>query len=230
MTQETPSTLGNHIDISKLPFGATYQVAVVGTNAAGEGEVTDAKSVVVGTDYAPPLIYYTEPADGGFYVGYTTELDDFAFRIQYTTTKGEYANAKTIQTSTKGVLFVPGLLNGKQYYFRMSRIKDNSYVTGWSEEHSIIPDGKQLPAKPKVLGVIRNNTEAIVIFEPVRKAVGYSIQYRVRNAPEWKTLRVNAADIRHTRITSLVKKGIYEFRAASVNAYGQSEFTEAIMK
>jgi beta-galactosidase len=125
-----------YIDVPKLPFGAMYHVAVVGVNAAGESEAGEVKSVVIGLDYAPPLIYYTEPADRGFYVGYTTELDDFAFRIQYTATKGEYSNATTIQSSTKGVLFVPGLVNGKQYFFRMSRIKDNSYVTGWSEEHA----------------------------------------------------------------------------------------------
>jgi beta-galactosidase len=230
LSQETPTTLGNHVDVPKLPFNATYRVAVVGVNAAGEGPVGDVKTVMVGTGYAPPLIYYSEPADGGFYVGYTTELDDYAFRIQYTTTKNDYSNASTIQTSTKGVLFVPDLVNGKSYFFRMSRIKDNSYVTGWSEEHSIIPDGQQMPAQPILQGIIRNNTEALVIFEPVKKAISYSIQYRLKNAPEWKTTRVNAAQIRHAKITGLQKKNVYEFRVAAVTSNGESKFTEAVLK
>ena len=228
LSKETSSTLGNHIDVPKLPFGATYQVAVVGINAAGEGEPGEVKSVAVGFDYAPPLIYYSEPADGGFYVGYTTELDDFAFRIQYTTTKGDYSNATTIQSSTKGVLFVPGLVNAKQYFFRMSRIKDNSYVTGWSEEHSVIPDGQQPPAKPTLQGIIRNNSEAVVVFEPVRKSVGYTIQYRLKNSQEWKSIRVNASEIRHTKIGGLQKKNKYEFRIASINACGESAFTDPV--
>lgn len=226
LSQETSSTLGNHIDIQKLPFGATYQVAVVGVNASGESEVGETKRVVVGFDYPAPLIYYSEPADKGFYVGYTTELDDYAFRIQYTTTKGDYSNAATIQTSTKGILFVPGLVNGKQYFFRMSRVKHNSYITGWSEEHNVTPDGQQLPAKPKLQGVIRNSNEAVVIFEPVKKAIGYTIQYRIKNSAEWSSIRLNAAEIKHTRITGLQKKNVYEFRIASLNSYGESEFTE----
>jgi hypothetical protein len=42
-------------------------------------------------------------------------------------------------------MFVPELINGKKYYFRMSRIKHNNYLTGWSEEHSDVR-WTQLPA------------------------------------------------------------------------------------
>ena len=229
LSNETSSTLGNTIVIPKLPFATTYQVALVGINGAGEGEAGEVKRVVVGHDYAPPSIYYIEPADGGFYVGYTTELDDFAFRIQYTTATGDYSNATIIQSSTKGVLFVPGLVNGKQYFFRMSRIKDNSYLTAWSEEHTVVPDGQQIPVKPTLHGVIRNTTEAVIVFEPVKKAIGYTIQYRVKNSQDWKSIKVNAAEIRHTRINGLQRKNNYEFRMASTNAYGQSEFTETVL-
>jgi beta-galactosidase len=230
LTQETLTTLSSHIDVSKLPFNATYRVAVVAVNAAGVGAIGEVKSVLVGTDYAPPLVYYSEPADKGFYVGYTTELDDYAFRLQYTTTKSDYSKAITIQTSTKGVLFVPGLVNGKAYYFRMSRIKDNSYVTSWSEEHRVIPDGQQMPEKPALQGVLRNNTEALVIFEPVKKAIGYIIQYRIKSAMEWKPVRINVAQIRHARITGLQKRNVYEFRIAAINSNGESEFTEAVLR
>lgn len=180
--------------------------------------------------YAPPLIYYTEPADRGFYVGYVTENDDYVFRIQYTTKAGDYTNAPTIQSSTKGVMFVPDLVNGKQYYFRMSRIKDNNYRTGWSEEHTVIPDGQQLPAKPNLKGVVRSNNEAILVFEPVRKAIGYTVQHRVKGSGEWKTFKVNAAEINHFRITDLNTNETYEFRMASENMYGKSAFTNPLSK
>ena len=67
LTQQTSSTLGNFIDIPKLAFGTKYQVALIGTNGAGEGPKGEVKEVVVGTGYASPLIYYVEPADHGFF-------------------------------------------------------------------------------------------------------------------------------------------------------------------
>ena len=231
LSEETALTLNNYVDISKLPFGGSYKVAVVavhiggvhpggessvskgpvGESRIGESKASETKEVTVGTGYAPPLVIYTEPADKGFFVGYVTEADDYVFKIQYTLQKGDYTNAKTIQSSTKGVLFVPGLENGKQYYFRMSRVKDNNYSTGWSEEHSVIPDGGQLLAKPVIQGVLRSGSDAIIIFEPVKKATGYTVEYRLKGAGEWKAIYVNAASIRHIRISGLQKKE-YEFR------------------
>jgi beta-galactosidase len=229
LSQETPFTLNSHIDIPKLPFHQSYQVALVAVNAFGESKVGETKTAVVDPGYAPPLVYYTEPADKGFFVGYNTDNDDYVFKIQYTLSKGDYSNAKTIQTNAKGVLFVPGLENGKQYFFRMSRIKDNNYTTGWSEEQSITPDGNQVPVKPVIQGLIRSGNEAIIVFEPVKKAIGYSVEYRVKETGDWKLMNVNTADIRHIRVTGLQSKD-YEFRLAVLNACGQSAFTEIVSK
>jgi beta-galactosidase len=229
LSQETTPTLRNHIDIGKLPFNQSYQVALVAMNHKGEGEVGETKKILIGTEYAPPLIYYTEPADKGFFVGYTTENDDYVFKVQYTTAKGDYSKAKVIQASTKGVMYVPGLDNGKEYYFRMCRIKDNNYQTGWSEEHRVVPDGQQLPVMPLLQGVIRNKNEAILVFEPVKKAIGYTIQYRAKGSGEWTTVKINAAQINHVRISG-IKKNINEFRMSSTNAYGVSGYTETVYK
>ncbi|MCW3110104.1 MAG: hypothetical protein JWQ09_4610 [Segetibacter sp.] len=227
LSDETPPTLNSFIDIPKLTFGKTYQVAVVGVNAKGEGKLSEKTKVKVEPGLAPPLIYYVEPADKGFYVGYATANNDYVFKVQYSTKPGDYSNATTIQSLTKGVLFVPNLINGQPYYFRMSRIKDNNYRTGWSEEHSVIPDGNQLPPKPIVQGVIRNGNEAIVVFEPVKKAIGYTVQYRLKNSGEWRTIELSAAQLKHCRITGLNPNDKYEFRMASKNSYGESGFTEA---
>ncbi len=225
LSQETSATLNSFFEIPKLAFGKTYQVAVVGTNAKGEGVLSEIKRVKVETGLAPPMVYYTEAADQGFFVGYATASNDYIFKVQYTTKSGDYSNAVTVQSVTKGVLFVPGLKNGQTYYFRMSRIKDNNYRTDWSEEYAVTPDGQQPPQKPFVNGIIRNKEEAVVVFEPVKKATGYVVQYRAKGAGDWKTIQLNAAEIHHARIRGLTANASYEFRMATENAYGSSGFT-----
>lgn len=230
LSQESAPTLKNYVDIPNLPFGQLYKVAVVGVNACGESDVYVIKQVKVDTGYAPPIIYYAEPADKGFYVGYATEKDDYMFRIQYTLIQGDYENAATIQATTKGVMFVPGLLNGKQYYFRMSRIKDNNFTTPWSEEHVIIPDGGQAPSPPSLLGVLRDGSEAIVVFDPVKKAIAYTIEYRETGSPAWQAISVNASDIRHFTISGLKAKRLYEFRMSCENSYTKSTLSPGVTK
>jgi beta-galactosidase len=230
LSQETPLTLNSHIDIPKLAFNKSYQVALVAVNSFGESKAGATQDIVVEPGYAPPLVYYTEAADRGFFVGYNTDNDDYVFRIQYTQNKGDYANAKTIQTSAKGVLFVPGLENGNEYFFRMSRIKDNNYTTAWSEEQKVTPDGNQVPFKPVIQGLIRGANEAIIVFEPVKKVIGYTVEYRLKGAAtDWKRMEINAADITHIRVAGLQNKS-YEFRLAASNACGQSPFTEIVSK
>jgi beta-galactosidase len=229
LSLETPPTLNSHIDIPKLPFHETYQVALVAVNSFGEGKVGETKTVKVDAGYAPPLVYYMEAADKGFFVGYNTDNDDYQFRIQYTQKSGDYANAKIIQTGAKGVLFVPELENGQKYYFRLSRIKDNNYTTAWSEEYSITPDGGMASVTPSIRGVIRSGSDAVIVFEPVKKAIGYTVEYRIKGIGDWKLLNVNAADIGHIRIAGLEKK-VYEFRMAASNACGQSGFTEIVSR
>ncbi len=229
LSQETPATLNSHIDIPKLPFNTTYQVALVAVNAFGESKPGAIKTVTVDPGYAPPLVYYTEAADKGFFVGYHTEADDYVFRIRYSLKKGDSADAKTIQTNAKGVLFVPGLENGKEYFFRMSRIKDNNYATGWTEEFSVTPDGGVVAPKPVVQGVIRSGTEAVIVFEPVKKAVSYTLEYRSKGAGDWRKININTGELRHIRVAGLQNK-IYDFRLAASNEYGQSAFTEVISK
>jgi beta-galactosidase len=180
LTQETASTVNTYLDIPNLAFGQTYQVAVVAANGAGRSDPSPAQAVSVAADaYPAPVMQYVEPADGGFFVGYATDVDDYLFQVQYTTQAGNYAEAPVVQASTKGVLFVPGLTNGQAYFFRLRRLKDNTYATAWSDEHRVTPDGGQLPASPVVAGVVRRGSQAFVVLAaPVRKATGYTLHYR----------------------------------------------------
>ncbi|MGI8634865.1 MAG: hypothetical protein ACR2KZ_05630, partial [Segetibacter sp.] len=228
LSKETSLTLNNFIDIPKLQFGETYQFVVVGVNGAGEGEPSEIKKIKVEPGLAPPLIYYTEAANNGFYVGYATANDDYQFIIQYTDKPGSYDNATTIQTGAKGVLFVPGVSNGKKYYFRMKKIKDNNYATDWSEEHTVIPDGGQLPASPEIHGALQNGNGAIPSFQPVKKATGYVAQYRKSGSNEWMTKQVHAAQISVVKIAGLLINEKYKFRMATLNETGQSEFSEVV--
>ncbi len=227
LTSETESTINHFIDIPNLAFGETYQIAVVAINGAGATQ-SEIKKVQVGYGFAPPVIYYDEPADKGFFVGYATQADDYVFRLQYTRKAGDYSHAKAIQTTTKGVLFVPGLQNGQRYYYRLQRIKHNNCETSWSEEKSIMPDGGQLPMPPVVQGVLYQNGEAVICFKPVKKAIGYLVQYRRNEQDQWITLPIETAQMEHCRISNLEKEGSYQFRIASINQYGPSSFSPVL--
>ncbi|HKZ68369.1 MAG TPA: glycoside hydrolase family 2 TIM barrel-domain containing protein, partial [Chitinophagaceae bacterium] len=187
LNRETPLTLNNYFDVPKLSHGDHYKLAVIGVNSFGESEPLNTVTVKIETEYSAPLIAYTEPANNGFYVGYPTTEEDYLFQVQYTTKRGDYSGATTTQTTNKGVLFVPGLQNGQTYYYRMRQRKHNNYITPWSEEIAVTPDGGLAPSKPMLAGVIRQGKEAIICFEPVKKATGYKLEYRSINGGEWKT-------------------------------------------
>lgn len=228
---ETPATLNDFIDIPKLEFGKTYQVALVGVNNAGESEPEDVRRVTVDKlAFAPPAVQHVEPADGGFYVGYASSDDDYLYRLQVTTQPGDYANryagaARTVQTQNSGTLFVPGLTNGQTYFFRMQRVKDNWYATDWSEERSVTPDGGQSPAVPVLLGVVRAGREAVVCFEPVPKAEGYVLEYRPEGSSPWLRQPISTAQTGRFIQTGLDPKKTYQYRLATLNQAGQSAFS-----
>ena len=228
LTNETDPTRNNFFMIRDLAFGDTYQVAVVGINSFGESAPADITNVQIETGYAAPLVSYTEPADKGFYVGYPNDQEDYLFQLQYTTIKGDYSVAPMIQTANKGVMFVPGLQNGQTYYYRLRRWKHNSYITPWSEEIMVTPDGGLVPSKPVLAGVVRNVSNALLCFEPVKKATGYIIEYRTGGSNQWQSIPVNAARVSHYQLSDLLPASQYEFRMASVNQNGQSAYSPII--
>lgn len=229
LTNETLPTRNNYFIVPNLSFGDTYQIAVVAINSFGESETGKIENVKIETEYPAPFITYTEPADKGFYVGYPNDQEDYLFQLQFTTKEGDYSNAPIVQTTNKGVLFVPGLQNGQTYYYRLRRWKHNNYITPWSEQISVKPDGSQPPPKPTLSGVMKQNTEATICFEPQKKAIGYKLEYKATNSIEWKTQTINAAQINHYKLKGLMPKSNYEFRVAAINQNGQSEFSQTII-
>ncbi len=211
LTNETALTSNHFIEIPQLQIGDTYEVAVVAVNNAGESEVVDIRKVQIGAEFPPPIIQYVEPADKGFYVGYATQIDDYLFKLSYTTQAGNYNNAKTLQTTNKGVLHVPDLQNGQTYYFKLRKWKHNVYETIDSEEIAVTPDGGAKSQNPLLQGVIRQGTEAILCFEPVKKAVGYTVAYREKGKENWQKININASQINFYKINGLEKNKEYEF-------------------
>jgi len=236
LTQETAPTTNDFIDVPKLAFDQTYQIALIGINGAGESEPGAVQSIgLESRDFAAPVIRHVQPADGGFFVGYATDDDDFLFRVQVTTTPGNYTDALTIQTTNPGVLFVPNLTNGRRYYFRLQRLKDNNGASLWTPERAVTPDGGQLPPVPILDGVIRQGAEAVVCFQPVPKATGYALEYRSlgKKPGAWHAVAIETAQVGRAFLQNLDSKNRYEYRLATRNTVGQttrlrSEFSSPV--
>lgn len=227
-TKFTAPTRNSFIEIPNLPFNEVYEVSVKSVNAFGESAFTTPQKVKVEMEAGAPLVYYVEPANGGFFIGYKTLPEDYAYVVQYTTTPGDYIHAKAIQSSTKGVLFIPNLLNGQRYFFRLKTIKQNNAHSAWSNEYKVLPDGHQLPDPPFVQGVLRNGSNALLCFEPVKKSTGYTIEYKPVEAKKWQPVEVTAAQINQFVLTGLEPDKQYQFRMQSRNANGHSGWTKEI--
>lgn len=232
LTQATPPTLGTFVDIPKVTIGKTYQVAVVALNAAGprlaDETVSEIRTVPIDVlTISPPVVQHVEPADGAFFLGYASEADDYLYRVQVSEKSGDYANARVVETTNPGALQVTGLTNGRPYFFRFQRVKDNFADSQWSEERTVTPDGGQAPTPPTLHGVLREGATALVDFTPVPKATGYVLEYRaIGSKPTaWQTALLESAQVGRFFVNTLDPKRRYEYRLATRNAAGQSAFS-----
>lgn len=232
LTQETLPTLNLSENIEGLAFGETYQISVVAINNVGE-TLSEIKNVKVETQALPPTIIYVEAADKGFFIGYSVLLRDRFFRVQYTTKKGDYSNALIVHTDAKGMLFVGDLENGKPYYFKLQTITDEFTHSEWSEEKMLIPDGGILPQVPNLKYIMQNNEDAIICFEPVKKAIGYVLEYRSKSISkknialsDWQKMDISVAQISYFQFKKPIPKLSYEFRLATKNTVGISKFSD----
>ncbi|MBC7743977.1 MAG: beta galactosidase jelly roll domain-containing protein [Flavobacterium sp.] len=226
LKSETPLTVSPFIDVKGLNFNQNYMLQVVAVNSNGESEPSQV--INISTDYAPlpPVIKYTEPADNGVFIGYDGSQDDYLFEVRYTTVSGNYKQGNSIKSTTKGVLFVPNLENGKTYYFQMKRFVHNSNESVWSQEFTVIPDGGLLPQSPKLEGIIHKGSQGIILFEPKKKALGYVLNYRRIGDIDWKKIHITAAQINQFQLVGLEVNKQYEFKLATVNENGISNFSE----
>ena len=220
--KESPASTTNYITIPGLTRQQLVKLSLVSMNNMGE-TLTNLSPIEVTGAVLRPFIQYTEPADGGFFIGFATLKDDDKLIVQITDRIGNYTNAKEITASTKGVIHVDGLVNGKQYYYRMKRGAQND---NWSPEVAVVPDGGIKPAKPVIQGVILNNSDAIICFRPVKKSIGYRLQYKLPFEKDWHTELITASQIEQYQFKIKGNPKKLQIKLASLNQYGHSDDAE----
>jgi beta-galactosidase len=218
--RETPVSTINYISIPGLSRQQTVKLSLISMNNMGE-TVSSLPPVKVTDAVLRPFIQYTEPADGGFFIGFSTLPDDTEFVVQVTDKAGNYINAKQTTATTKGVIHVEGLTNGKQYCYRIKRGTQND---SWSAEIAVMPDGGIKPAKPFIQGGILNNSDAIIFFVPVKKSIGYSLQYKLPSENTWHAEKITASQIDQCQFKIKGSPKTIQIKLAALNQYGQSAY------
>lgn len=222
MERETPESTVNYINIPGLSQQQEVKLSLVSINNMGE-TITALSPIKVTGTVLRPFIQYTEPADGGFFIGFETLKADDGLTIQITDKAGNYTNAKEITANTKGVIRIEGLTNGRQYYYRMKRDQQND---NWSPEIAVVPDGGIKPIKPFIQGVILNNSEAIIFFAPVKKNIGYQLQYKLPFEKNWHTEIITSSQIDQYKFKVNGNPKTVKVKLAALNQYGQSDYAE----
>jgi len=219
---ETPASVVNYINIPGLRLQQEVKLSLVSINSAGE-TITALPPIKVTGTVLRPFIQYTEPADGGFFIGFETLKADNKLTVQVTDKPGNYTHAKEIIANTKGVICIEGLTNGKQYYYRIKRDQQND---NWSPEISVMPDGGIKPARPFIQGVIFSENNAIISFIPVKKSTGYSLQYKLPSESVWHTETITASQIDQYQFSIKGNPKTLQVKLAALNQYGQSPYAD----
>lgn len=222
----------NFIDIQNLDFSTPYELEVFAVNAAGETSILNQNVEINPKMVVPPAVRHIETAKNGFFVGYATELDDFQFRVRYSKEKDLENNSKTVTTTNPGLIFIPVMATDQPYYFQIQRVKDNNYYSDWSIRYEV-PIGEVLkPLAPTLKGVTRQKSEALVHFEPVKKAIGYQLEYREINskAKDWSGLSLSRSMVHDIFVEGLNPKIAYEFRMSAITEEGQSDYSLVLKK
>lgn len=115
-------------------------------------------------------------------------------------------------------------MNGKTYYYRVKRSTAGGEESTWSEEIAVRPDGGLL-VSPRVQGLVRNGNDAVICFEPVKKATGYDLMFRCGNEKSWHHERITTSLANQYQIKLNSVSGNVKVKLAAVNQYGQSTFT-----
>jgi beta-galactosidase len=229
LDKETSPSKEVFLDIDKLDVNQTYKVQVVAINDAGESLSKPMEVMVNPRNFLPPGVRHVEAINEGFFVGYASDEMDFLYKTRY---RDEHGEDKIIQSRTPGLMAVRGLENGKPYSFEVQRVMNNNSKSLWGKTYTVIPDGGQKPAPPKLKGAYRIGKEVVISFVPVPKATGYEIHYKESGADDdsWHTAFLNRSEVYYGRIADLSPNRKYIFRMATINENGISNFTKLIEK
>ncbi|MGV3505475.1 MAG: sugar-binding domain-containing protein [Adhaeribacter sp.] len=220
LDSRSDTTTNHYVDIKKLEKGQTYQFAVAGLNALGEGEASAPVQARPDSDLLPPVLWHAEGGDSCAFIGYGYENFDYLYTVEYGPDLSDAANTKTIQVSTRGVLRIPNLQNGQTYQVRLKRTVQQYVDSEWSEILTVTPDGGQLPPAPVVQAISRQGNAALLSLEPVQKATGYRVSYGEKDAATTVILSNSLAPF--ILVEGLKKGSAYNFTVKAENAAGLS--------
>lgn len=222
----------NYLDINELEFSSPYELEVFAVNSAGETLVLKQTVEINPKKVLPPAIRHIQREMNGFFVGYASEVDDFQFRVRFSKKNDLDENSKIITTTNPGLIFIPLEESNELHYFQIQRVKDNFYSSEWSPVYTVSPDLSLNPKVPILNGVTIQNGSALIHFQPVKKAIGYNLEYREtgKNDSPWKSVTISKAQIEFEIVEGLKSRRGYEFRISSFTSNGQSEFSTPIQK
>jgi len=220
LTNETPLTINDFVEITDLEFYTSYQVQIVAVNEKGESIPTKTRIIATDEDELPPIIWNTVPNDQSFFIGYSVDYQDYLYEIEYGTESGNYS--KKITLSNVGVLQVPNLQNGETYYYRFRRRMQWGFASEWSHEIKVTPDHGISPAAPKVYGAIKKDDGLLLYFKPVKKSTGYELKLTDKTTGVETIHQIKTAQSEYAMISNL--KGLENCMIAmrSLNEFGNS--------
>lgn len=213
----------NYIDINELEFSTPYELEVLAVNSKGETTVLKRTVEVDPKKVVPPAIRHIQREKNGFYVGYATEVDDFQFRVRYSKERNLGDKSKVITTTNPGLIFIPLEESNALRYFQIQRVKDNYYHSDWSPIYEIFSDHESNPEDPILNGVTIQNGIALIHFQPVKKALGYYLEYREAGTKDssWKSVTISKSLAEFAFVEGLNLNSNYEFRLSSITSKGK---------
>lgn len=211
---ETEPTINGYVDIQNLDKLASYQFAVVAMNTAGESKPSAVVHAQLDEDELPPIIRATVPFSDQFFIGYSVEPVDYMYEIEYGTAPGNYT--QRIGLRNVGVCQIPDLKAGATYFYRMRNRKQWGFASEWTHEVEVnLPENKESKAVA-LKGVIRKADQALIIFDPVERAIAYVLEYSEKGKDSWKAQTLSSSVISHALVNGLRKNMEYEFRVKAL--------------
>ncbi|MGB3852120.1 MAG: glycoside hydrolase family 2 TIM barrel-domain containing protein [Tunicatimonas sp.] len=223
---ESPTTTNHFIEVDSLAALTEYDFQVVAVNPAGAASPSEVATARTDADELPPIIWKTVPADQAFFVGYTVEMVDYLYEVAYGTAPGRYAD--TLSLRNVGVLKVPHVKNGQTYYYRMRSRKQWGFASEWTHEVAVTPNGEAAPDKPRVHGVLRQDSVVVINYDPVPMSTGYEVKLTHQETGQEQLVPIGAAQLFFSSVALPTGWPPKEVRIAlrSINRHGASDWVE----
>ena len=222
----SPTTTNHFIEVDSLAALTEHDFQVVAVNPAGAAPPSEVAAVRTDADELPPIIWATVPADGAFFVGYTVAPVDYLYEVAYGTAPGRYSD--TLSLRNVGVLKIPHLKNGQTYYYRMRSRKQWGFASEWTHEVAVTPNGESAPDKPRVHGVLQQDSVVVINYDAVPMSTGYEVKLTHEPTNQMQIVPIRAARLFFSSVVLPAGWPAQEVRMAlrSINQHGSSDWVE----